>query len=215
MSDERLPKKIMLWDKTVSEQFNFQTWYKEVKTIFETHNMLDFFGHGSSVPSTIVKLKESMKLKQDVELMIKCTEKPKLRTFVTFKDFGPTPVYLLKPISFVQKKFIAQLRLSALPIKIETGRYEKPRIAVHERLCPSCNDGQSIENEEHFIFYCSKYAKLRQTWIEQLLKSDQFLNLETPEKFKTIFDQPENIKLSAQFIINIYDLRSKIISKNV
>ena len=33
------------WDKTISEQFVFQTWYKEVKTIVETRNMLAFFGH--------------------------------------------------------------------------------------------------------------------------------------------------------------------------
>ena len=215
MSDKRLPKKVMLWDKKVSEQYNFQTWYKEVKTIFETHNMLNFFGQGSCIPSTITKLKESMQLKQNVELRMKCNEKPKLRTFVTFKDFGPTPMYLLKPISFVQKKFIAQLRLSALPIRIETGRFERPRLAVLERLCPSCDDGQSIENEEHFIFYCSKYSDLRQKWIDQLQKSDEFSDLETSEKFRIIFDKPENIKSSAQFIINIFDLRSKIISKNI
>ena len=215
MSDKRLPKKVMLWDKKVSEQYNFQTWYKEVKTIFETHNMLNFFGQGSCIPSTITKLKESMQLKQNVELRMKCNEKPKLRTFVTFKDFGPTPMYLLKPISFVQKKFIAQLRLSALPIRIETGRFERPRLAVLERLCPSCDDGQSIENEEHFIFYCSKYSDLRQKWIDQLQKSDKFSDLETSEKFRIIFDKPENIKSSAQYIINIFDLRSKIISKNI
>ena len=215
MSDQRLPKKIMLWDKKVSEQFHFQTWYTEVKMIFETHNMLQFFGHGSYVPSTITKLKESMQLKQNVELRVRCREKPKLRTFITFKDFGPTPMYLLKPLSFVQKKFIAQLRLSALPIRIETGRYERPKLDVHERLCPSCNDGRSIENEEHFIFYCSQYSELREIWIDQLQKNDDFFNLETSEKFKIIFDKPENIKCSAQFIINIYDRRSKIISKSI
>merc|ERR1711942_305769 len=95
------------------------------------------------------------------------------------------------------------------PIRIETGRFERPRLAVFERLCPSCDDGQSIENEEHFIFYCSKYSDLRQKWIDQLQKSDEFSDLETSEKFRMIFDKPENIKSSAQFIINIFYLRSK------
>ena len=58
----------------------------------------------------------------------------------------------------------------------------------------SCNDCHSIENEEHLIFYCPKYSELRTIWIDQLKKSDEFSNLETSEKFKIIFDKPENIK---------------------
>ena len=79
-----------------------------------------------------------MTVKQNVDLRIKCLNKPKLRTFNTFKDFGTTPPYLLLPISFVQKKFIAKTRLSAPPIRIETGRFERPKLLVHQRLCPCC-----------------------------------------------------------------------------
>ena len=172
------------------------------------HNMLDFFGHGSCVPSTIIKLKESMKLKQDVELMIKCTEKPKLRTFVTFKDFGPTPVYLLKPISFVQKKFIAQLRLSALPIKIETGRYERPKLAVHERLCPSCNDGQSIENEEHFMLTCPKHSFRRIILYSKIENITNFSEKNNIEKLKFLFNDASVVKASSQYILDSFAARS-------
>ena len=41
--------------------------------------------------SVIVKLKESMSVKQNVEFQNECQEKPKLRTFITFKEFGLTP----------------------------------------------------------------------------------------------------------------------------
>merc|ERR1712208_523 len=138
----------------------------------------EFFGQGSCSESTIQKLKKSMWVKQIVESRLNCLEKPKLRTFVTFKNFGSTPPYLLKPLSFVQRKFIAKTRLSALPIKIETGRYERPKLAIHERLCPCCNDGQSIENEEHFVFHCAKYAKIRQIWIDKLQKNEDFPTLD-------------------------------------
>ena len=212
MQSSRLASKILSWDKMVSEQFGFQTWYKEVKTIFETHNLLAFFGHGVNTPYIVEKLKQSMTVKQNVDLRIKCQNKPKLRTFNTFKDFGTTPPYLLLPISFVQKKFIAKTRLSALPIRIETGRFERPKLLVHQRLCPCCRDGQSIESEEHFIFFCPKYNNLRQAWLNQLNKSENFLNLESAEKFKIIFDQAENVKFTAQYIVNCYDLRSKIVS---
>ena len=115
-----------------------------------------------------------MWVKQIVESRLNCLEKPKLRTFVTFKNFGSTPPYLLKPLSFVQRKFIAKTRLSALPIKIETVHYERPKLAIHLRLFPSCNDGQSIENEEHFVFQCAKYSKFRQTWMDKVQKMKIF-----------------------------------------
>ena len=53
------------------------------------------------------------------------------------------------------------------------------------------------------------------TLYDVVQKNDKFSDLETSEKFRMIFDKPENIKSSAQFIINIFDLRSKIISKNI
>ena len=56
----------------------------------------------------------------------------------------------------------------------------------------------------HLIFYYSKYTELRQIWKDQLKTSDEFWNFETSVKFKTIFDTPENIKCTAQFIINIF-----------
>ena len=115
------------------------------------------------------------------------------------------------PLSFVQKMFLAKIRLSALPIRIETGRYERPKLLAHQRLCPSCKDGQSIENEEHFIFSCVKYNNLREIWLNKLVKPDNFSTLGASEKLKTIFDQAPNVKITAQFIINSYDVRSKIV----
>ena len=212
MKNSRLTKKIISWDKIISEQFGFQTWYTEIKTIFETHNMLAFFERqGSDQKYIIENMKQSMLVKQNVELKLKCEAKPKLRTFNTFKDFGTTPPYLLMPISFVQKKFLAKIRLSALPIRIETGRYERPKLLIQQRLCPSCKDGQSIENEEHFIFSCSKYNILREIWLNKLKKETNFFTQNISEKFRTIFDKAENVKITAQYIINCYNVRSKII----
>ena len=194
LSEEKLPKLIMLWDKNVSDQFGFQTWYNEVKTIFDSNNLSEFFGQGSCIESTIQKLKESMWVKQNVDSRINCLEKPKLRTFVTFKDFGSTPPYILKPLSFVQRKFIAKIRLSALPIRIETGRYERPKLEIHERLCPSCNDGHSIENEDHFIFQCTKYSEIRQIWMDKLKKMKIFLTLIPPRNLKLFFINQKILK---------------------
>ena len=46
---------------------------------------------------------------------------------------------------------------------------------------------------------------------KQNKKPETFSNLDISEKFKIIFDQAENVKATAQYIINCYDFRSKIV----
>ena len=47
--------------------------------------------------SVIKKLKESLSVKQVVNLKEICLDKPKLRTFVKIKDFQSIPSYICKP----------------------------------------------------------------------------------------------------------------------
>ena len=82
---------------------------------------------------------------------------------------------------------------------------------IQHSLCPSCKDGQSIESEEHFVFECTKYSNLREIWLAKLVKPEDFSTLGAPEKFTTIYDQAQNVKITAQFLINCYDVRSKIV----
>ena len=84
-------------------------------------------------------LKQSRLVKQNVDLKVKCEDKPKHRTFISFKNFGITPTLLA----------------DALILFLST--------------------------------------------------------LGTPEKCKAIFDQAQNVKITTQFVINCYDVRSKII----
>ena len=114
-------------------------------------------------------------------------------------------------MSFVQKMFLAKTRLAALSIRLETGRYERPSLPEQERLCPSCKNGHSVENEEHFLFFCGSYHVLRQQWIQKIRKPVNFEDLILSEKLKIIFNESENVKCTAQYIVNCYDLRSKIV----
>ena len=52
---------------------------------------------------------------------------------------------------------------------------------------------------------------VRESRLYQLVKPDNFSTLGAPEKFRTIYDQVQNIKITAQFLINCYDVRSKIV----
>ena len=183
-----LPRKSIycLWDKSVSDHRNIQTWSSEIRSILFDHNQGHIFDPEINFcPSTVIqKLKESMSVKQAVNLKQICLEKPKLRTYVQFKDFGSIPSYILKPMSFICRKYLALTRLSNLAIRIETGRFERPKLDANLRFCPACNVNASIEDEFHFIFQCVAYNDLRAIWLSKLKLPENFLDLQTSEKLK-------------------------------
>ena len=154
-----------------------------------------------------------MSVKQAVNLKQICLEKPKLRTYVKFKDFGSIPSYISKPMSFICRKYLALMRLSNLAIRIETGRFERPKLDANLRFCPACNVNASIEDEFHFIFQCVAYNDLRAIWLSKLKLPENFLDLQTPEKLKIVLNKAENVKVTAQFILDAYNYRSKIVKK--
>ena len=136
---------------------------------------------------------------------------PKLRTFVKFKNFSRTPSYLTKPLSFIQRKFIAKIRLGCLEIRIETGRYARPRLTEEARTCQVCQS-QEVENEVHFLFNCQAYQAERLAWTQRLTVPGDFLNLPEAVKLDLVLNSHINVKLTAQYIINIFDKRSKIVN---
>ena len=154
-----------------------------------------------------------MTVKQSFDLKTLCFNKPKLRTFITFKEFGHTPNYITMPMSFISRKFLALTRLSNLSIRLETGRFERPKLPEHQRLCPTCLDGVSVETEFHLIFQCSAYNDLRQKWLGKINTPENFRNLEVCQKFKIVLNEAENVKLTAQFIIDAFNVRSKIVNR--
>ena len=70
----------------------------------------------------------------------------------------------------------------------------------------------SLETEFHFIFECPHYSKLRNSWLSKLTIPTNFHNMENSKKLHLVFNDPENVKLSSQFILDAYDMRSKAIS---
>ena len=212
MNETRLTKKIVNWDQKFSAILNLPTWFSEVENLFQIHNLEPFFSlnHDFKQDQLILdQMKQSMSIKQAVELKNRCESMPKLRTFNSFRIFGTTPSYINMPLSFIQRKYLAQIRLSSLPIRIETGRYERPKLPEHARFCPACSDDVSVENEEHYIFYCKTYQDIRKIWLGKIKVPENFQQLVLSEKFRLIFEEPQNVKVTAKFLIDAYNLRSK------
>ena len=211
-----MSKKEVQWDKKLNEQSVVNSWYNEVKSIFGENGLSEIFQNGLSfdLKETVNSLKHSLLKKQQNALKVECSQKPKLRTFVKFKDFTNTPAYLTKPLSFVQRKIVAKSRLGCLEIRLETGRWARPRLAEEDRICLVCeNLEKNVENEFHFLYKCSKYQFERLTWLEKLTTPENFLELPEEEKVGIVLNHPSNVKLTAQYIINIFDIRSKIMSR--
>ena len=169
----------------------------------------------------VSNISEKFKNDQTIYLSTECAEKPKLRTFILFKEFYETPSYILKPLSFHQRRMTAKTRLGCLPIRLETARYSIPRLPENERFCLVCkafnNPSQNplcdhIETEVHFLFSCSAYRSERDDWLRKLTLPLNFDKMTVGNKLKLVLNDPSNVKPTAQFIAKAYDIRSKILN---
>ena len=61
---------------------------------------------------------------------------------------------------------LAQIRISAHSLRIQTGRFARDRIERNLRYCEICNSDE-IEDEFHFLFKCPAYDSLRKQYIKR------------------------------------------------
>ena len=89
MSNERLTKRVFLWDRFLNETGIVSTWSSEVKDIFQSCGLLQIFESSSSfhVETVVSNIKNCLQEKQNSQLEHDCSQKPKLRTFLKFKNF--------------------------------------------------------------------------------------------------------------------------------
>ena len=166
----------------------------------------------TSVPrkSVIDNLKQSLTLKDNVQWQSDCRTLPKLRTFMLFKNFNCDPPHIYKPLSFIQRKLTAKLRLGMLHLRVETGRFSRPRLEPEERICLTCNNGQ-VEDESHFLLHCDTYQEYRQTLFGFIPNIADFNLLPDTDKLKFLLNDQSIIKQSSRFIVDSYEHRSTII----
>ena len=206
-ADHRLMKKVYNWDKKLNEGQHIFSWSNEIKSILYQNNLNYVYDNQLMFPvKPIVKqLEESLYKVQLTQVENICRNKPKLRTFVTFKDFNNIPPHVYKPLSFLERKTISKIRLGILPIRLETARFIRPILPEDQRLC-YCNSGDT-ESEYHVLYICQKYQNLRQLWLNKLTKPHNFDALPINEKFQIVLNNPVNVRYTAQYLINILDLR--------
>jgi len=200
MRDDRLPKNIFLWDKHVNY---VNGWSNSVRRLLSDIGCSDNFERNVPIDLNFAGEKiyrdEQIKWKQRVVLV------PKLRTYHIFKPCYEAEPYLYLVQNRAHRSVISQLRLGILPLKIETGRYTN--IPLEYRLCIFCDDN-AIEDEQHFIFNCSKYEDLRLAFYNDigLTYFDAKYILEEPVMLQRFMSQ-DIIKIFSRFVYQCYNRR--------
>jgi hypothetical protein len=69
--------------------------------------------------------------------------------------------YLKEVTSRVQLRHLAQLRTGSHQLRVETGRWERPRLPRQERTCLRCDSG-AVDDEHHLVFDCPALQELRE-----------------------------------------------------
>jgi hypothetical protein len=201
LDETRLPKIVLLWDLEKSNN-NFSA---NITSIAEMLQLPEFVITKTECPISIAK-----------ELLVKIMSeawlnqiqyKPKLRTYITFKDTFSSEGYLEKCIPKYRRALFTKLRLGVLPLEIETGRYhDKP---LEERICKTCKDG--IEDEIHFLCKCITYNNFRED-LYTIVKEQkpEFDSLNNVEKFKFLLSNFDIIKPVTIYIQKSWQYRNQL-----
>ena len=76
-----------------------------------------------------------------------------------------------------KRTIITRWRLSCHKLKIETGRYTKPKTDREDRKCVLCN---VIDDERHALFECKAHRLVRQQYTELLQTHNDVMKMLNP-----------------------------------
>ena len=197
LDENRLTKHIFEWE--YANNFgNGNSWIDEIKQIFQLVDREDDFNNLLKVDlkyfSTL--LYGVMEREWQREILVK----PKLRTYITFKNLFKEEEYLSKIVSRKARSLISQIRLGILPLEIEVGRFRG--VSPEDRLCQNCNMGV-VESEVHFICECPLYNDLRHAMNNKYIFP---VNATMSDKFELIMST--NCRFLGTYICQAWDRRT-------
>jgi hypothetical protein len=201
MENHRLTKTIFLYDKTVCKI----NWSSEVKLLFENVDMSINFDNMTEIDVDVF-VNKSMSEHND-QWKSNISVKPKLRSYVKFKDSFIAENYVKHCQSRRKHSLLAQFRLGILPIAIETGRFKG--IAVNERLCKLCSS-DAVQDEKHLLCECCLYNDLCHNLYNYVSQSCmEFINMNNEDKF--CYMLKNNWQQVGNFLNNAWHLRTQIL----
>ena len=198
MPDTRLNKRLFNWTVKLAEngKKNINGKYNQELSV----NMFSF--------KKIAKNYDKNKWENEVDAI---TRDNKLRTYKTFKSRFGVEAYVKINLPREQRREYARLRCGVLPIHIETGRFQRPKTPVNERLCTLC-DLHQVEDEKHFLLGCPVYAPLRQTMLQTANNViPDFRQTNQHDQFTRLCKNPHVSFIVAKSTFLMYKLRKSLI----
>ena len=157
-------------------------------------------------------------------LQLSCLNSSQLVTYNILNDFLSEKRYLQIPLNFKFKSTFCKFRLSILPLRIVTGRWERPKVINTERYCLQCNEFKNYdkyfiryniehlyhylcETELHFALKCNKHNALRFEFFNDI-GSSYFINCKTDAEILFVLcNNPDLTRKFAMYITKCYDNR--------
>ena len=103
---------------------------------------------------------------------------------------------------------LARLRTSSHNLEIERGRHTRPVTPADLRICTVCN---VVEDEEHLLLHCVKYAEERNVLFSKIVIAfPDFNNLSSNDKlvFLISSQDPYILTLVAKFLYSCFQQRN-------
>ena len=175
MDDTRLVRKIYRVSKHKYMSEGTNNWCKMIHSLAAKYNLLDLWTdeslihqHEENTRDIWINIVFNKVQAVEQEQWLKAIDKkPKLRTYRTFKSKLELEPYLLSGTQKTARYLLTSIRTGTNKLRIETGRWKRPKEPVEERVCKACMSG-AIEDEKHFVLDCKAYASLRHCMIDTI-----------------------------------------------
>ena len=137
---------------------------------------------------------------------------PKLRTYKKIKLCYKQENYLsvIKDYRYIMA--LARFRISSHNLRIETGRYSRPKLQVEDRVCIYC-DSQETEDEVHFLNRCIYFKNERAILYRKCSKYiDDLYDINDDMVFVQIMTscEPNVILATAKYLFTCFNKRMQI-----
>ena len=150
-------------------------------------------------------IREKIQEREQKEWRQRALSKPKLRTYTKYKKLLKEEEYL-KNEDIIGRRMLARIRSGTNKLRIETGRYERPKIEEKFRTCKICM--RETENEEHFLIKCPAYNDIREDFMKEVKDEEQ-----EDETTKLLFGigKTEKINKAIRYIRRAMARRNRIL----
>ena len=225
MPDTRITKRVLLWDMHVqSLDDRKNTFSSEIYSIL-SRNGLSHYYYNYIKPKNLRKILNKTLYDKDMnDCQLACLNSSQLRTFNVINDFNAEKIHLHIPLNFKFKSTFCKFRLSTLPIRIVTGRWERPKIIHNERYCLQCFEyikydkfyirnnidylyDYLCETELHFALRCGKHAELRYSFFKSI-NTTYFVNCSNEKEVLFVLcNNRDLVRKFAMYITTCFDNR--------